>query len=128
MGVISGVVLSQIVYNFFLSHSGDETAAHATPAAIVEPILALLGGYSVDFVHGILKRTINTLGDFFGVSMDGPVEAQQRAGAAEALAQERAAAAAELADLQRALSVNPDLDQIRTRLDGLIQRIGPKPG
>src|SRR5215470_1665417 len=69
MGVISGVVLSQIVYEFFLTHSGNEPTVHAVPA-IGQPILALLGGYSVDFVHGILKRAINTVANFFGVSMD----------------------------------------------------------
>jgi hypothetical protein len=70
MGVISGVILSQIVYNFFLSHSGADAGAGAA-GAIAQPILALLGGYSVDFVHGVLKRAINTVSNFFSVSMDG---------------------------------------------------------
>jgi hypothetical protein len=79
MGVISGVVLSQIVYNFFLAHSVVQSTVQATPAAIAQPILALLGGYSVDFVHGILKRAINTVANFFGVSMDGPDNQPRRA-------------------------------------------------
>jgi hypothetical protein len=49
MGVISGIVLSQIVYAFFLARSGDDPTVHATMAAIEQPLLALLGGYSVDF-------------------------------------------------------------------------------
>jgi hypothetical protein len=97
MGVISGIVLSQIVYDFFLGHSGDDPTLHVTPAAIGQPLLALLGGYSVDFVHGILKRAINTFGNFFGVSMDAGVDNQQRAGMTEALAQQRLATASDLA-------------------------------
>ena len=49
MGVISGIVLSQIVYDFFLGHSGNNPTDNATPTAIGQPLLALLGGYSVDF-------------------------------------------------------------------------------
>jgi len=126
MGVISGMILSQIVYDFFLAQSGNDTTVHATPAAIGQPILALLGGYSVDFVHGILKRAINTVGNFFGVSMGDGVDNQRRAGMTEALAQERLATASELAELQRALPDNPEMDEIRKRFNGLIQRISPK--
>jgi hypothetical protein len=73
MGVISGIVLSQVVYEFFL-HSGGDTTVNATAPGIGQPLLALLGGYSVDFFHGILKRAINTIGTFFGISADGAVE------------------------------------------------------
>jgi hypothetical protein len=120
MGVISGVVLSQLIYDIFLFHStpGD---TELVPASIGEPILSLLGGYSVDLVHGILRHIINTLGNFFSVSGDKAVE--ERARAADALAQERSATAFELAELQRALASNPDVNAIRNRLDGLIQRI-----
>jgi len=127
MGVISGVILSQIVYNFFLAHSGGDTSAGAA-GAIAQPILALLGGYSVDFVHGVLKRAINTVSSFFGVSMDGAADNQQRPAIAEALAQERLATASELAEFQRALSDNPDAQEMRKRLDALIQRLAGKAG
>ena len=52
----------------------------------------------------------------------------QRAGMAEAQAQQRLATATELAQLQHALSENPDMDEIRKRIDGLIQRISARPG
>jgi hypothetical protein len=120
MGVISGVVLSQIIYDFFL-HSANDPAA-----AIGQPILALLGGYSVDFVHGVLKRAINAVSSFFGVSMDGTADNQQRPAIAEALAQQRQATASELAELQRALSDNPGAEEMRKRLDALIRRIAAK--
>jgi hypothetical protein len=125
MGVISGIVLSQIVYDFFL-HSGDDTTVQAVPAAaaIGQPLLALLGGYSVDFVHAILERAINTFGNVFGVSMDGGVDKQQRRG----MAQERLTMASEPTELQRALVANPDMGEIRNRLDGLIKRISQKAG
>jgi hypothetical protein len=51
---------------------------------------------------------------------------EERARTAEALAQQRLATASEFAELQRALSGNPGVDEIRKRLDGLIQRINPK--
>jgi hypothetical protein len=127
MGVISGVILSQIVYRFFLAHSGGDTSVGVTADAIAQPILALLGGYSVDFVHGVLKRAINTVGNFFSVPMDGAAD-NQRPAIAEALAQERLATASELAQLQRALSDNSDVEETRKRLGALIQRIGAKTG
>jgi hypothetical protein len=66
MGVISGIVLSRLVYAFLLAHSGNMSGP-TVPAAIGQPILALLGGYSVDFVHGILRRGINAVSHFFGL-------------------------------------------------------------
>jgi hypothetical protein len=125
MGVISGVILSQIVFDFFL-HTEHGEIAQAAPIAIGQPLLALLGGYSVDFVHGILKRAINTFGNFFGLSMDDGADNRRPAGTAEAMAQERLATASELAELQRALPANSEMDEISKRLDGLIQRISPK--
>lgn len=107
MGVISGIVLSQLVYDFFLTHSGTDASANGAAGAIGQPMLALLGGYSVDLVHGLLERAITTLGNFFGISGDGTTASQQQAAMAEALAQEKLATATELADVQRALSVNP---------------------
>jgi hypothetical protein len=127
MGVISGVILSQLVYNSFLAHSGADTGARAA-GAIAQPILALVGGYSVDFVHGVLRRAINTVGNFFSVSTDAAADNQQRPAIAEALAQERLATTSELAALQRALSENPDPEEMRKRLDGLIQRMAVKAG
>jgi len=74
-----------LIYDFFLAHLADEEA-HGLPAAIEQPLLALLGGYAVDFVHGILKRAINTLGNFFGLAMDGGADAPPRAVRADAVA------------------------------------------
>jgi hypothetical protein len=127
MGVISGVILSQLVYNAFLAHSGADRGAGAA-GAIAQPILALLGGYSVDFVHGLLRRAINTVDNFFSISTDGAADNQLRPAIAEALAQERLATTSELAALQRALSANPDTEEMRKRLDGLIQRMAVKAG
>jgi hypothetical protein len=69
MGVISGIVLSQLIYELLHGPTTD-AAATAVPPTIGQPLLALLGGYSVDFVHGILRRAINAVGAFFGVAMD----------------------------------------------------------
>jgi hypothetical protein len=96
MGVISGVVLSQIVFDLFLTHAGDDSTVRTVPPAIGRPILALLGGYSVDFVHGILTRAISTVANFFGVSIDRP-DNQPRPARAEVAAQQRLAVASALA-------------------------------
>jgi hypothetical protein len=72
MGVISGVILSQLVYVFLMP--APTTDAATMPLTIGQPILALLGGYSVDLVHGILSHTIDTLSSFIRGSRDGAVE------------------------------------------------------
>jgi hypothetical protein len=69
MGVISGIIISQLVYVFLIS--APTTDAAAAPLAIGQPILALLGGYSVDLVHGVLSHTIDTLDSFIRGSRDG---------------------------------------------------------
>jgi len=76
MGVISGVIFSQLIYVLLMEAS--TASPGGVPSTIGEPILALLGGYSVDLVHGILSHTINTLGGFFRGSQDGVAENQTR--------------------------------------------------
>jgi hypothetical protein len=62
MGVISGLILSQLIYVFLIKTSTTEKAT------LGQPILALLGGYSSDLVQGILSHTIDTVASFFRVS------------------------------------------------------------
>jgi hypothetical protein len=75
MGVISGIIIAQLIFVFLL-HA--PTTGATLPATIGQPLLALLGGYSVDLVHGILSHTINTLGSFFRGSGEGMVDNQAR--------------------------------------------------
>jgi hypothetical protein len=75
IGVISGIILSQLIYVFLLKAPTPE--ASVLPAQFGQPILALIGGYSGDLVHGILSHTIDTLASFFRVS--GEPAAQNRA-------------------------------------------------
>jgi hypothetical protein len=49
MGVISGIIIAQLIF-VFLMHTS--TTGATLPATIGQPLLALLGGYSVDLVHG----------------------------------------------------------------------------
>jgi len=76
MGVISGIIIAQLIFVFLLQ---TPTTGTSLPATIGQPLLALLGGYSVDLVHGILSHTINTLGSFFRGSGEGMVDNQTRA-------------------------------------------------
>ena len=66
MGVISGIILSQLVYDIILGHgTATEPSTVGISPTVGEPMLALLGGYSVDVVHGILNRVVNTIGSLF---------------------------------------------------------------
>ena len=87
MGVISGVILSQLVFIFLMQ--GATTDGSAAPPTFGQPILALLGGYSGDLVHGILSHTIDTVASFFRISGDPIVDNQPREQVAEVMAQER---------------------------------------
>jgi hypothetical protein len=126
MGVISGIVLSQLVYDFFLTHSGTDASANGAAGAIGQPMLALLGGYSVDFVHGLLKRAITTLGNFFGISGDGPTASQQQAAMAETIAQQRVALASASVGRGAAPAANPDLQEAARRSTELTQPVSQK--
>lgn len=78
MGVISGIILAQLVYVFLL-RGPSTTEAPAVSATIGQPLLALLGGYSGDLVHGILSHAIDTVAGFFRVSGDPAVDNRARA-------------------------------------------------
>jgi hypothetical protein len=66
MGMISGIILSQLVYDLLLGHvTATEPSTVGISPTVGEPMLALLGGYSVDVVHGILNRVVNAIGSFF---------------------------------------------------------------
>ena|SRR5271170_3888690 len=126
MGVISGVILSQLIFTFLTHRASTDTSAELPTFG--QPTLALLGGYSGNLVHGILSHTIETVANFFRVSGDPTVPGQPRERVAEAVAQERLTRTSDLVDLQRALAQNPDVDEIRKRVDGLVQRIAVKAG
>ena len=96
MGVISGIILSQIIYDVFLTHGPvDNRTIVGVPPTIGQPILALLGGYSVDVVHSTLSNIINTFGNLFRGPDD---ESGRRARAAEGMAQERQTSVAPRSD------------------------------
>jgi hypothetical protein len=73
MGMISGFVLAQLVHDTFLV-PGTTTGATQNLSVIGEHLLALLGGYSVDMVHGILSQLVNKLGSVFQTAPQTPVE------------------------------------------------------
>ena len=64
MGVISGIVMSEIVYDFLRRRSGTDIG-HI--AGVGQSLLALLGGYSVDIVNGLIRRAIAAIATFFGL-------------------------------------------------------------
>jgi hypothetical protein len=60
MGVISGVILSQVVYSAITGSNPDATS---TLSSFGQPVLALLGGFSADLVHDILNQFISVFGN-----------------------------------------------------------------
>jgi hypothetical protein len=119
MGLISGIVVSQLVFE--LIHSavgpkGDE------PALVGQPVLALLGGYSVDVVHGILSHVINSVGKFFHLPRDFPGEMNTVDTAETAAARARLTLASEVSDLRGGLADDVNSEEILRRLDDLIRR------
>ena len=79
MGVVSGLILSQLIYVFLLRSPPTEASAVPATATVGQPLLALLGGYSSDVVQGILGHTIDTVARFFRVSGGTTVDNQSRA-------------------------------------------------
>jgi hypothetical protein len=85
MGVISGFLLAELLHDLLFvpgspvgSMMGAAAAGDGKPSSAVSPIatpmLALLGGYSVDLVHGILSQIVKTLSGFFRTPGAGPAE------------------------------------------------------
>jgi hypothetical protein len=69
MGLISGVILSQVVFSALI---GTDSAAASNPngSALMgfgQPILAILGGFSAELVHDILTHLIKVIGDALGL-------------------------------------------------------------
>jgi hypothetical protein len=89
MGVISGIVLSQLVYELFVTSTSGPKAGAAIPGLIGGPLLALLGGYSVDVVHSILNRIINAVSSVFRGTDDGSSGRQQSPAEADRSIQDR---------------------------------------
>jgi hypothetical protein len=111
MGVISGVVLAQLVYDVFFPDTKTGSLNGVVPTSLGQPILALLGGYSFDVVYGILNHTINSISRFFLGARDGLEANRERARLAETTAQERLTSAAYLAAQQPALAPNANIDE-----------------
>jgi len=67
MGLISGTVLSQIVYGELVGRGllGNPPADNVL-TSIGPPVLALLGGFSADLVHDLLTHFIDVVGRAFG--------------------------------------------------------------
>jgi hypothetical protein len=121
MGLISGVVFSQILYDILDALSGSRSAEHFMPAIVGQPVLALLGGYSVDVVHGILSRIVDSIGSLFQ-SPSGSVDASKIETAEAAAGRERLKIASEMSELRGSLGRESSSEEILRRLDDLIRR------
>lgn len=111
MGVISGIVLSQLVYDvLFQNHATDSPSAFV-PASLGQPILALLGGYSFDVVYGILNHIIDTVRRFFLGDREGSEEKRENTRLTGAAAQERLTSAVYLATRQPSLAPSANIDE-----------------
>lgn len=69
MGVISGILLSQILYAWFahtLGNPDQEGSAAQVSLDLGQPALALLGGFSANLVRGLLNRIMTSIETLFG--------------------------------------------------------------
>lgn len=67
LGVIAGVVLSQVLYSVFPnSVPGAKPAGNYPPTFLQQPVLALIGGFSASLVHRILDRLVLAVESVFG--------------------------------------------------------------
>jgi hypothetical protein len=69
MGMISGVILSQVVFSSVI---GSDNTAVTGPgssalAGFGQPILAILGGFSAELVHDVLSHLIGVIGNALGL-------------------------------------------------------------
>jgi hypothetical protein len=123
MGIISGIVLSQLIFHLIGSLSGSTNTDVVMPAVVEQPVLALLGGYSVDVVHGLLSHIINTIGNFFRIPSSAPNEENAvDAAAAAAAARERLAIATEVSELRDGLGGDMSSEEILRRFDDMVRR------
>ena len=81
MGLISGVVLSQVVYGALINPATTSTAGNANALSLIgQPLLALLGGFSAELVHDILTHFISVIRNAFGAGTPAPPAADLTAG------------------------------------------------
>jgi hypothetical protein len=69
MGLISGVVLSQMVYGALIASNVAPAAgsdANNILTTLGQPVLALLGGFSAELVHDVLAHFITAIGYLLG--------------------------------------------------------------
>jgi hypothetical protein len=74
MGLISGVILSQVVFGALVGPDGAGAGADAANSPVGnallgfgQPILAILGGFSADLVHDVLTHLIGVIGNALGL-------------------------------------------------------------
>jgi hypothetical protein len=69
MGLISGVILSQVVFGTWITtHPADANDPGASALlGFGQPILAILGGFSAELVHDILTHLIGVVGNALGI-------------------------------------------------------------
>ena len=69
MGIISGIVLSQVLFSALVGHvpAEDDPGGFSGIGTLGQPILALIGGFSGELVHDILTHFISAIGQVFGL-------------------------------------------------------------
>jgi hypothetical protein len=122
MGLISGIVFSQIIFELVVSIAGSNNGPRVMPAIVGQPVLALLGGYSVDVVHGVLSHIIDSFGSFFRTPSGAPGEGSTVDVAAAAASRERLTIASEVSELRGSLGGDTNSDEILRRFDEMIRR------
>ena len=81
MGLISGVLLSQVIYGAVGGPTTDADADAHPLRAFDQPVLALMGGFSAELVHDILTHFIDVIGRLFGAKRPAAQDAARQVAA-----------------------------------------------
>jgi hypothetical protein len=113
LGLVAGLMLAVLVP---VDSDGQSTAAFG------RPVLALLGGFSVQLVHRVLQRTVDTVQSLFDgdpAEHQGRGQALSRVAAQQDAAQAHIELAAQLVQLQDLLAQGATPEQLQQALAGL---------
>ncbi|MEO1091576.1 MAG: hypothetical protein AAFX81_13155 [Pseudomonadota bacterium] len=128
LGLIAGLMLAQVLNQFVETGTAESMAAENPGLLIGKPVLALLGGFSAEFVYRVLSRLIEAADSLFRPRVDQQLEMQARelrASAARVDADRRAALAGRAAAVASALEVEQDPSRRTGLVDELVDVVLP---
>lgn len=120
LGIISGLMLAELV-------PLDSVAEGSSMAKFSRPVLAMLGGFSVQVVYRVLQRfvqTLETLVQGGTTANNNTVKVKVREESNKEVLKMRTAFLAELSDVQKAVNQGENTDEVKEAVDKLFKKVG----